>query len=92
MDGGRVLWTELETTLLLGGYNQVKAASSVRNRFKQNQHTSVAKFISANGGRQFSARQVQQKYERVKKGYRAKQKITDASGGGSDASADVPFF
>ena len=92
VDGGRVLWTELETTLLLDGYNQVKASSSVRNGFKRNQHTSVAKFISANDGRHFSARQVQQKYDRVKKGYRAKKKITNASGGGWDASADVPFF
>ena len=75
LDGGRVLWTDLEATLLLDGYNQVKANSSVRNGFKKGQHTSVAKFIAANGGRQFSARQVQQKYDRVKKGYRAKKKL-----------------
>ena len=73
-DGGRVMWTDHETTLLLDGYNQVKAHSSVRNGFKQNQHKSVAKFIAANGGRTFSAKQVQQKYDRVKKGYRQKKK------------------
>ena len=79
--GGRN-WTQTETNLLLALLNHTRAKSGTRNGFRQQQILAAARYIKAKGGREFTAKQVHSKYDRLKRGDKLDFKLNRASGGG----------
>ena len=84
-DGGRVRWTEKETTLLsvclfaimMKAHKKPCGAGS-RINFKQAHYKTVVAFIRESGGRPFSAKQCQQKYARIQKEHTAAVRLLKA--------------